>query len=513
SKGKLMKVEAAGGRPQDLGTVPDFRGGTWNAEGALLFGSATGLFRMSEEGGMPEAITSVGESEVGHFWPRFLPDGRRYLFLVKSGDAATSGVYQGSLDSDERTRVLPIESNAAYADPGVLVFQRANAVFAQPFDPETGSLSGEPTRVADEVTAESTTGKGDFDVSLSGVLIYYVSDSAAGTTGEDGWEFQLLRTDRNAQPLEPIGPSGVYRGVERSPNGRRVAVHRHDGSGGDIWVMEPPPLSPKRITYDATQDNSSPIWSPDGERIAFVSRRNDKWGLYETRSDGSGTDGDLLLESDLPIAPMSWVPDGQSLVYWVHDPKTLGDIWILPLDGDKEPVPFLASSKNETHPQVSPDGKWIAYTSELTGRKEVYVQPFPSGTGRWQISPDEGLGGDWARWRGDSQELYYHSLGNAGAYGPYTDGATILGPVYAASIKAVGGSIEASRPTEVFRFLALRYQHPGGDYHTYDVSADGKQFLTYQRLITNVAVTEQILPEVPIPGLTVALNWIDTIKK
>ncbi|HSG01018.1 MAG TPA: protein kinase, partial [Vicinamibacterales bacterium] len=138
--GKLMKVEAAGGRPQDLGNVPDFRGGTWNAEGAMLFGSATGLFRVSEEGGIPEAITAIGENEIGHFWPRFLPDGRRYLFLVKSGDAATSGVYLGSLDSDERTRVLPVESNVAYADPGVLVFQRANAVYAQPFDPETGSL-------------------------------------------------------------------------------------------------------------------------------------------------------------------------------------------------------------------------------------------------------------------------------------------------------------------------------------------------------------------------------------
>jgi Tol biopolymer transport system component len=277
--------------------------------------------------------------------------------------------------------------------------------------------------------------------------------------------------------------------------------------------MEPPPRAPTRITFDASLDNSSPIWSPDGTRIAFASKRNGKWGLYETQSDGSGTDGELLFESDLPTAPMSWSPDGKRLVFWTHSPKTLGDIMILPMEGDKKPVPFLASSRNETHPQVSPDGKWIAYTSDLTGRKEVYVQPFPTGTGRWQISPDAGLRGDWPRWRKDSQELYYHSLGDAGAYGAYTNGSAILGPVYAVSIKATGGSIEAGAPKEVLRMLALRYPHPGADYHTYGVSADGQQFLSFQRVMTSAAATAQILPEVPIPGLTVAMHWIDKIKR
>jgi serine/threonine-protein kinase len=197
----------------------------------------------------------------------------------------------------------------------------------------------------------------------------------------------------------------------------------------------------------------------------------------------------------------------------VHDPKTLGDLWILPFDGDKKPVPFLASTKNETHPQISPDGKWIAYTSELTGRKEVYVQPFPSGTGRWQISPDAGLGGDWPRWRNDSQELYFHSLGNAGPYGVYTSGQAFIGPVLAATIKATGGSIEAGIPKELFRFLALRFPHPGGDYHTYDVSADGQRFLTFQRVLTNAGPGAQITPEVPIQGLTVAMHWIAGLEK
>jgi eukaryotic-like serine/threonine-protein kinase len=219
----------------------------------------------------------------------------------------------------------------------------------------------------------------------------------------------------------------------------------------------------------------------------------------------------------LPMAPMSWTPHGNRLVYWVHHPKTLGDIWILPVEpnpnGDKKPVPFLVSSKNETHAQVSPDGKWIAYTSELTGRKEVFVQPFPAGTGRWQISPDTGIGGDWPRWRRDSQELYYHSLGNAGAYGPYTNGAAFLGPVYGVSIKALGSSIEVGTPQEIIRVLAQRSAHPGADYHTYDVSADGQRFLVFQRVITSGAASTQILPEVPVPGLTVAMNWVKGLRK
>ena len=315
------------------------------------------MYRVSEEGGTPAAITTIDQAESGHFWPRFLPDGRHYLFLAKSADASKSGVYVGALDSKDRTRVLAVDSNAAYAEPGVLVFERAGAVYAQPFDAGTCALSGEPTRIADEVTFEPGMGKGDFDVSENGVLIYYVSSTGAGAVGEDAWELQLQWADRSAQVTASVGPWGIYRGVEVSPNGQRVAVHRHDGTGGDVWVMEQPPRAPTRITFDATQDNSSPIWSPEGDRIVFASRRNGKWGLYVTRSDGSGTDGELLLESDLPKAPMSWSPDGKRLVFWVHDPKTLGDIWILPMDGgDKKPVPFLASSRNETHPQVSPDG-------------------------------------------------------------------------------------------------------------------------------------------------------------
>lgn len=516
---KLRKIAANGGPAQDICNAPGFTGGTWNSSGVILFGTPDGIFRVSAEGGEPEAVTKADAGEAGHFWPRFLPDGEHYLYLVSSTDPEKSGVFAGSLGSSDKTRVLPVVSNAVYVEPGLLVFQRGSSVYAQPFDTKALEVSGEPARIADEVTMDATLGHGFFDASLNGVLVYFANSQGVSTGGEESWEFQAQWADRGAQLLGTVGPQGFYRGLEVSPSGQRVAVHRHDGTGGDIWVMEPPPRAPTRITFDATQDNSSPVWSPTGDRIVFASKRNDKWGLYVTRSDGSGTDGDLLIESALPKAPMSWSPDGKRLVYWVLDPKTAGDIWILPMEGtadERKPVPFLTSSKNETHPQVSPDGKWIAYTSELTGRKEVYVQPFPAGTGRWQMSLDAGLGADWPRWKRDTRELYFHSLGGAGAYGAYTTGLAILGPIYSATITVTGAtrqSIEPGIPKEVIRLLALRFPHGGVDYHTYDISADAQTFLSYRRVLTTTAVSSAILPEVPIQGLTVAKYWTSRLKK
>ncbi len=174
--------------------------------------------------------------------------------------------------------------------------------------------------------------------------------------------------------------------------------------------MEQPPRAPTQITFDAKNDNSSPIWSPNGATIVFASHRNNKWGLYQARSDGSGAE-ELLVESELRKAPMSWSPDGKRLVSWVHDPKTGGDLWVLPMDGDKKPEALLATPADETHAQISPDGKWIAFTSNLTARKEVWVRPFPSGIGQWRISPDASpFGGDWPRWNRNGKEILYHSI-------------------------------------------------------------------------------------------------------
>ncbi|MBK5290646.1 MAG: serine/threonine-protein kinase [Acidobacteriia bacterium] len=499
ASGKLKKIEASGGPPQDICEATNFQGGTWNAEGVIIFGDAQGLFRVSAQGGKPEAITKLGPDETGHFWPSFLPDGRRFLYTIWTQQATRRAIFVGTLGSKDKTRVLAAESNAAYAAPGHLVFHRTNAVYAQRFDPKTLALTGEPVRVADEVG--SVNGRGRFAVSPSGVLAYYQGDTAGGATGSsEASEWQLAWVDRGGRASEGVGPQGPYRGMEVSPDGKRVAVHRHEASGGDIWVIEPAG-SVTRLTFDASRHNSMPIWSPDGTRIVYSSQKNGKWGLYRTLSTGSMNE-ELLFESEQVKAPMSWSPDGKRLVFWVQDPKTGGDLWLLPLDGDKKPAPFIATSAAETHGQISADGKWIAYTSNLTGRNEIYIQQFPTGEGRWQIS---NRGGDWPRWRKDGKELLYHSIG-ATLDAPAMN-VPFVGPILSATVTAKGSTLEHATPVEVVRMTALNLPHSGGDYQTYAISADAQRILYHQVVPSGGAGTPVGRGADPAMGFVVAMNW------
>jgi len=506
---KLKRVEASGGPPQEICDAGGFSGGTWNSEGTILFGSGQGLYRVSAEGGKPAAVTSLDGSENGHFWPHFLPDRHRYLYTAWSGQAANRAIVAGTLDSKEKTRVMSTGSNATYADPGYLIFHRESAVYAQAFDAKKLSVSGEPVRVADEVAFDSANGRGDFDVSQNGVLAYFYGaggNTAAGPGGptSDLGEWQLAWIARTGQVLETVGPPGAYRGIEVSPDAKRIAVHRHDANGGDIYVIEPRG-SQTRLTRDASHHSSMPIWSPDGSRIVYASLRSGKWGLYQTLSSGSGTE-EPLFESDLPKAPMSWSPDGKRIVFWVQDPKTGSDLWALTLD-DKKAAPLIATPFNETHGQISPDGKWIAYTdNSKDGRNEIYVKPFPTGNGGWQVS---NTGGDWPRWRRDSKELFYHSpVSNSGSGNPYPFG----GPMFSVEVNINGGIFEPGSPREVVIFPALNVPHSGGDYYPYAVSPDGQRFLVLQFVNPTIGVTGQIGPDT-YSGLTVAINWAAALKK
>jgi Tol biopolymer transport system component len=511
--GRLKRVEASGGPPQEICNTQAFSGGAWNADGTILFGSSQGLYRVPAEGGKPELVTTLDGSENGHFWPHFLPDGRRYLYTAWSGQPANRAIVAGMLGSKEKTRVISGGSNAAYTDPGLLLFHRDNAVYAQTFDARKLSVSGEPVRVADEVTFDSANGRGDFGVSQNGVLAYnYLAGggnvaAGLGTPVSDLGEWQLVWVDRTARVLETVGPPGAYRGVEPSPDARRIAVHRHDANGGDIYVIEPRG-SQTRLTRDASRHNSMPIWSPDGSRIVYASLRNAKWGLFQTLSSGSGTE-EPLYESDLPKAPMSWSPDGKRIVFWAEDPKTGSDLWVLTLE-DKKAAPLVATSFDETHAQISPDGKWIAYTdNSKDGRNEIYVKPFPAGTGGWQVS---NTGGDWPRWRSDTKELFYHApVGHAGN-SPGSTQAPYVGPLFSVQVNSNGGIFEPGSPREVLIFPALNVSHTGGDYHPYAVSPDGQRFLVPQYVVPSAAGTGPIGPDTP-SGLTVALNWAAALRK
>lgn len=508
--GKIMRIPASGGPPQQICAAPSFQGGAWNREGVVLFGSQTGIYRVSAEGGKPELVKGITEGETGLYWPHFLPDGRRYLYTAWNTDSARRTVYLGTVDSPDRKRVVAAESNAAFSEPGYVVFQRANAVYAQRFDPGKGAVSGEPVRLADDISYSPGNGLGSFSAAAGGVLAFFQvtnADSNTSSSSSQSSEWQLAWVDRGGGLLENPGPSGVWRGLERSPDEKRIAVHRHENQGGDIWVIEPRG-SVTRLTFDASRHNCSPIWSPDGSRIAYSSQKNGKWGLYQTLSSGSGTE-ELLFESESPKAPMSWSPDGKRIVFWVQDPKTGSDLWVLTLDGARKAEPLIATPAQERHGQISPDGRWIAYASNSTGRSEIYVQPFPTGSGRWQISVE---GAAWPRWRKDTKEITFHALAIT-PEAPAANGA-FIGALYTAEVTARGESLESGNPKQFVRIPALNFPHDGGDYHTYDLSKDAQRILMVQ-LVTNSgggSGSEGLGPDATA-GMIVARNWPASLRK
>jgi Tol biopolymer transport system component len=507
SNGRLRKIAASGGPPQDLCAVSEFFGGTWNRDNTIVFGSAKGLYRVPAEGGTPEAVTSLESNETGHYWPTFLPDGKHYLFTVWSADPALRAVYAGELGAPSRTRILAVESNAAYAN-GHLFFHRGKTVYAQPFDAKTLALSGEPARVADETTFQDDDGRGHFSLSPDGALAYFENPGGGAVGGvlSETAEWRLAWISRTGQIQSRPGRAGSYRGLEVSPDTSRIAVHRHEPAGGDIWIIEPTG-SETRLTWDAAQHNSSPIWSPDGREIAFSSLRNGKTGLYRKRSDGSSAE-ELLFESELQKAPMSWSPDGRSIVFGVEDPNSKSDLWLLTL-ADKKATPLVSTPFLETHAQISPDGKWLAYTSDQVGnRREIHVQPFPTGAGHWQVSD---AGGDWPRWRADSKELFYHSIGPI--VNPSTPAAQVfVGPIFAVAVNGAGERFEHGAPKPLLNMRAFGLTHSGGAYHTYGISPDGQRFLYLQFIPPAASAAATADPDHP-NGLIIALNWESALKK
>lgn len=468
--GKLKKADVSGGPPQTICETPASIGhGTWNRDGVVLFSAAGVIQRVLAAGGQPTVITELDQSrqETEHLAPYFLPDGRQYVFLALSSQQGGSAIYAGSLDSKERRRLFPSDSRAMYAAPGYLLFNRGNTVFAQPFDARTLALTGEAIRVADGVpvmavgpnSTASNTRFANFSVSQTGVLIYRTGANLASNPTSTDEQRSLVWIDRNGTRVGEVGPPAAYIGLDLSPDGKRFAVHRHEGAGGDSWVFDMAQGRMQRLTFDAGQDNQSPVWSPDGTRVAFASRRNNKWGVYVKLVDGAAME-ELITESDAMKAPQSWSPDGKLLVYFQGGGSA--DVWAVPVTGDRKPFPVLESRFNELFPQVSPDGKWMAYQSNETGRPEIYVKQFPEGPGKSQVSTD---GGQFPRWRRDGKELYFVVPPN----------------VMSVGLQAVGSTIQAGIPQTLFGLggnPSAVLTHSA--YHRYAVSADGQRFLISQ---------------------------------
>jgi dipeptidyl aminopeptidase/acylaminoacyl peptidase len=353
-----------------------------------------------------------------------------------------------------------------YADPGYLLFHREGTLYAQAFDADDLTLGGEAVRLADGLPYGAG-GAAAFAAAHRTALVFRndprrqaAATGPAVTTG-GAIAGRPLRWITRTGTAVTAAEAAEWSGVDLAPDGTRAAAHRHDSDGGDVWIFQVGQAKPAKLTFEAAQDNASPVWSPDGTRIAFSSQRNGKRGLYVKVADNSRAE-ELLLESEVPVMPMSW--SGDRLVYWAGNQRTAGDVWSVGTSGDMKPMPILQTPADERNPQVSADGKWMAYSSNETGRSEIYIRPFPDGPGKIQVSVN---GGVFPRWRRDGRELYFLSL-------------VSLGSMMGSEIRVTGASVQREVPRTLFQTLFVSNLHPRGQAHAFAVSADGQRFLLPQ---------------------------------
>jgi serine/threonine protein kinase/Tol biopolymer transport system component len=453
--GKLKTVDITGAPPQTLCDAPTFAGGTWNQQDVIVFSTGVALKRVAASGGQPVFITEPDQArqETNHRWPFFLPDGNHFLFLASFSEPGTRAIYVGALDSPDRTRLVAADSKAAYAAPGYLLFVRQQTLMAQAFDPSRRELTREASPVAESLRVDTGDGRAAFSVSDSGVLTY--------RSGAVGQTSQLIWFDRTGKRLTVGGPSNRYNDLELTIDDQYVAFEQ--GLPGDIWVLDLASGITSRITSDAARD-ADPVWSPDGRKIAFRADR-DGGNLYARAFAAVGEDTPLM-KSDLPKDPSDWSRDGRYLTY-----ESAGDVWALPLFGDRTPQRVTNTSFGESNSRISPDARWVAYQSNESGRSEVYVQSFLRPGAKRQVSA---TGGTQPRWSRDGNELFYISA-------DFT--------VMAISVKAAGLAFEVGPPTPLF-------DAPIADGEgNFMVSGDN-------RFLLNIPDGEQL--DVPI---TVIVNW------
>jgi Tol biopolymer transport system component/tRNA A-37 threonylcarbamoyl transferase component Bud32 len=453
--GMLKTVEIAGGRPQAIASAELARGGTWNADDVILFApGASGLLSVRATGGDPVPVTELDQArgDRSHRHPRFLPDGDHFLYLVTGNRPESSGIYLGSLGSKETRRLLPGTTQAEFAPPDQLLFLRERTLMAQRLDMRRFELTGDPLRVVDTVARLAQTSHAGMTVSANGVLAY-----RAGSTDDDR---VLAWFSRDGTIEKKIGSPGPYDNPRLSPDGTRLAVHKERG-GDDIWIVDLERGTETRFTFDPGIDNV-PVWSPDGTRIAFMSNRmGGVFNLYVKNADGKGED-ELLLRSPGDKVIEDWSADGRYVLYSERGSAASGyDLWALPLDGDRKPVPVVAGRFAQQRASFSRDGRWIAYQSPEGGTSRLYVQAFPDAKGKWQVSAPPA--GSNPRWRPDGKEIFYDALG-------------LLMAVDVSSTP--DGTFVAGTPKALFNALRLiGTGTPGSGVHNFDVSRDGKRFL------------------------------------
>jgi dipeptidyl aminopeptidase/acylaminoacyl peptidase len=411
--------------------------------------------------------------------PWFLPDGRHFFYVTRTGKVEDEAIYLATLDSKDRKRLVTARQ-AAYAPPasgsdnGHLLFLREGTLLAQALDAKRFELAGEPFPVAEQVDVSFVF----FSVSANGVLAYHSGSSRNS---------QLVWFDRGGKSIGTLGQPVDYYfgGLALSPDGKRVAVDEMDQtSKNDIWLLDVARGTHTRFTFDG--QSTRPTWSPDGTRLVFYSRRG---GSY--RKDFRSGNEELLAKPGWLAE--DWSHDGHYLLYTVYDPKNKGDLWVLPDPAgppeNHKPMSYLQTPFDERQGQFSPDGHWIAYTSDESGpgQYQIYVQSFPAGAGKFQVST--GGGGTQPRWCRDGKEIFYLAA----------DGKLMAVGVQTAT------KFEVGAPKALFDPLIPRGRAPPSVFFRYDVTADGKRFL-----VNSVSTAPESSASAPI---TVVVNWFAALKR
>jgi Tol biopolymer transport system component len=490
--GRLKRIDATGTSLQTICDLPTnlggARGGTWSRDGVILFAvepfGPEPIYRVSAGGGEPTPVATLeASSELQHHhWPSFLPDGRRFLYSVVSSIGTAkerTGIYLASLDAAGARMLIGVASNAVYVpgsaseQRGYILFAREQNLMAAPFDASRSEITGAEMVVAGGVGLEPAYGAtfGDFSVSETGVLVY----------GSGGGDSQLRWFDRTGKVLGSLGAPTRDMDFRISPDGSQIVAQREDRHGGtNLWLLDTTRGTPVRFTAGPSY-NAAPVWSHDGGHITFFSVREGRWQLWDKEASGRSDERPVLKSNNKDLVAHDWSPDGRNLLYNDIDPITRrGDLWILPTGTtEPTPLPFTRTEFNENFGRFSPDGRWITYVSDESGRNEVYVQSFRPSDGRIgkvRISTDGGIEPRWPR---KGNEIFY--------IGP--DNMLIAVEVKTGDTLGVGASraLFPTRPVGVLR---------------YDVSPDGRRFL--------VAVPMEEMVSSPA---TVVLDWQEELKE
>jgi len=462
--GKLKRIDAAGGVPDTIASASSPRGGAWGSSGIILYAPSppSPLLRVPASGGEPQQATvlDVMHGQTSHRFPAFLPDGRHFLYYVQ-GLAEGNNVFMGSLDSKEAKSLLRSDSGPVFAPPDFVLFMRGGTLDAQKIDMKRFEMIGDPVRIRDGIETSSTLNHSDLSASNNGIIAYTIG--AAGTLSV------LKFFDKHGAELGAVGTAADQLDPRISRDGGIVAASRFDGAGvGHIWAFDLRRNIETRLTA-TTAAEWAPVWSPDGKSVVYTSFDVSPGDLFVRRIDGSGS-GALLFADRRRKIPTEWTADGRYIIYNTLSPGWDIEAYSIP---EKKVVPLVTGPAAEVNGHLSPDQKWLAYTSDESGIAEVYVQQFPAATNKFQIS---GGGGVMPLWSRDGRELYFWQ------------GMKLM----AAAVHTEHGFV-ADAPHELFETRLRNFV--GLSRNQYDITPD-------DRFLVNVNVSQQ-----PNRSITLVQNW------